>query len=90
VTGTGDGPVGGLVGLADNYAVASNSFWDREASGMEVSDGGTGKTTVEMHDITTFTTWDITAVTPGVTNPAYTWNIVDGQTYPFLSWQSVS
>jgi len=30
------------------------------------------------------------AVAPGETDPAYTWNIVDGETYPFLSWHSVS
>jgi hypothetical protein len=25
---------------------------------------------------------------PSARNTSYTWNIVDGQTYPFLSWQS--
>jgi len=87
---TGERDVGGLVGLND--AIVSNSFWDRETSGMEESDGGTGKTTAETQDIATFSgaAWDICAVNPGKTNDAYTWNIVDGQTYPFLSWQSVS
>jgi len=87
---TGEQEVGGLVGL--NHAIVSNSFWDVETSGLEESDGGTGKTTAEMQDIATFSgvTWHITAVAPGVTNPAYTWNIVDDVTYPFLSWQSVS
>jgi hypothetical protein len=87
---TGSSQVGGLVGY--NTSTVSNSFWDRVTSGMEVSDGGTRKTTAEMKNITTFkgAAWDITAVAAGVTNPAYTWNIIDGQTYPFLSWQSVS
>jgi len=94
---SGDDDIGGLVG--ENVGVVSNSFWDAEASGMEESDGGTGKTTAEMMDITTFSDtetqgldepWDITAVAAGETNEAYTWNIVDGETYPFLSWQSVS
>ena len=87
---TGEWEVGGLVGLND--AIVSNSFWDTQASGQPASAGGTGKTTAEMRDIATFTAaaWDITTVPPGVTNPAYTWNIVDGETYPLLSWQSVS
>jgi hypothetical protein len=41
-----------------------------------------------MKSIATFTAWDIIAVTPGQTNSAYIWNIVDDETYPFLSWQS--
>jgi len=92
---TGSSQVGGLVGY--NTDTVSNSFWDRVTSGMEESDGGTGKTTAEMNDIASFSDtetegldepWDITAVNPGQTNDAYTWNIVDGETYPFLSWES--
>jgi hypothetical protein len=93
---SGDDDIGGLVG--ENVGAVSNSFWDVEASGMEESDGGTGKTTTEMKDIATFTDtetegldqpWNIAAVAPDETNLAYIWNIVDGETYPFLSWQSV-
>jgi len=88
--------VGGLAGYSD--ATVSNSFWDAETSGMDESAGGTGKTTAEMRDIATFANtttegldepWDIAAVSPGEINPVYTWNIVDGQTYPFLSWESI-
>ena len=82
--------VGGLVGL-NNGGIVSNSFWDTETSGQATSDGGTGKTTAEMQDITTFSgaAWDIVAVAnPDVRNPSYIWNIVDNVTYPFLSWQS--
>jgi len=88
---TGDEHVGGLVGQ-NLYGVVSNSFWDTQTSGQSSSDGGTGNTTVEMMDITTFTGagWDISAVSPVATNPDYTWNIVNTVTYPFLSWQSVS
>jgi hypothetical protein len=90
---TGISYVGGLVG--DNYeeGIVTNSFWDTETSGQSTSDGGTGKNTTEMQDITTFsgTTWNITAVgNPGERDPFYIWNIVDNETYPFLSWQSVS
>jgi hypothetical protein len=85
---TGNDDVGGLAG--GNVGTVSNSFWDKETSGIEVSDGGTGKTTAEMQNIATFSgaVWDIIAVVdPGEPNPASIWNIVDGETYPFLSWE---
>ncbi len=50
-----------------------------------------------MMDIATFTDtvtegldepWDMIDVPLGTTDPDYTWNMVDGQTYPFLNWQS--
>jgi len=84
-------------GLCTRNSTVSNSFWDVETTGSTESPAGTGKTTVEMMDITTFTDtategldkpWDIIAVAPGSTNTDYIWNIVDGETYPFLSWQS--
>ncbi len=80
--------IGGLVG--DNYGAVSSSFWDTETSGQSTSDGGTGKNTTEMQDITTFSDaeWNIIAVALNETNPAYTWNIVNNFTYPFLGWQS--
>jgi hypothetical protein len=80
--------VGGLVGY--NGGSVSDSFWDTQTSGQSTSAGGTGKTTAAMQDITTFSgaSWDITTVAdPGTHNAAYIWNIVDGVTYPFLSWQ---
>ena len=85
---TGIEYVGGLVGWND--ATVSTSFWDTETSGQATSDGGTGKTTEEMQDIATFSgaTWDICAVAPGSTNSTCIWNIVDNETYPFLSWES--
>jgi len=90
---TGNDYVGGLVGsngLLGSPGIISNSFWDIQTSVQATSDGGTGKTTAEMQDIATFSGagWNITAVTPGSTNNTYIWNIVDDQTYPFLSWQS--
>ena len=74
-----------------NAGNVSNSFWDIQTSGQATSDGGTGKNTTEMQDFTTFSGagWDIIAVAnSGTRNPSYIWNIVDGVTYPFLSWQS--
>jgi len=80
--------VGGLVG--SNWGTVSNSFWDTDTSGANESDGGTGKTTTEMNDIATFSSagWNIIAVASDQTDPAYIWNIVTDETYPFLSWQS--
>jgi hypothetical protein len=86
---TGNSFVGGLVGY-NLEGIVSNSFWDTETSGQSTSDGGTGKTTAQMQDITTFSgaAWDIIAVAnPDERNPSYAWNIVYDQTYPFLSWQ---
>jgi serpin B len=87
---TGNSYFGGLVGR-NNMGTVSNSFWDRATSGMQGSAGGKGETTADMQDITTFLNagWSICNVTPPQTNDACTWNIVDGETYPFLSWQSV-
>jgi hypothetical protein len=88
---TGDEYVGGLVGWNHNGAV-SNSFWDIDTSGQATAAGGTGRTTAEMKSIATFTDagWDMIAVAPGERNTSYIWNIVDGQTYPFLSWEPIS
>lgn len=91
---TGYSFVGGLVG--SNWGIVNNSFWNINASGMNESDGGTGKATTAMQDIVTFTDtategldnpWHIAAVAPGETNNVFTWNIVTGQAHPFLSWQ---
>jgi hypothetical protein len=45
-----------------------------------------------MRNIATFrdTGWSIIAVGLNETDSAYIWNIVDGVTYPFLSWQSTT
>jgi uncharacterized repeat protein (TIGR02543 family) len=95
---TGDVYVGGLIGrnrptrLGLPAPAVTACLWDSEAAGCEESDAGLGGTTAQMQDVHTFSRiwWDIVVVAPGDTNPAYIWNIVDGQTYPFLSWQPVS
>jgi hypothetical protein len=86
---SGHGPIGGLVG-DNSEGTVDNSFWDIQTGGQSTSAGGTGKTTAEMKSIAIFTGagWNITAVAnSGTRNAGYAWNIVDGQTYPFLSWQ---
>jgi hypothetical protein len=86
---TGQEQIGGLVGWNDE-GVVTNSFWDVQASGVTVSPGGTGKITAQMQSILTFTNldepWDIVAVDFGIANIDHIWNVVDGQVYPFLSW----
>jgi hypothetical protein len=86
---TGNEEVGGLVGR-NNDGTVGDSFWNTETSGQTTSNGGTGKTTVEMRDLATFlgAGWNICTVAPGSTNSTCTWNIVNGVTYPFLSWES--
>ena len=90
-TVTGNYYVGGLVGSSGD--TVNNSFWDTQTSGQAISDGGrgTGRTTTEMMSTATFSSagWDIIEVSgPDERNTAYIWNIVDGATYPFLSWES--
>jgi hypothetical protein len=83
--------VGGLVGFSDG--TVTDSFWDTETSGQAASAGGTGKTTAQMQDMPTFAGagWDvITVANANARNVAYIWNIVGGETYPFLSWQRMS
>ena len=87
----GEADVGGLVGA--NPGTVINSFWDVQSSGQVSVDGGTGKTTTQMKSLANFSDagWNIIAVAnPDTRNPSYIWNIVDGETYPFLSSQSVS
>jgi len=86
----------GSVDTGGSYKMAGN-FWDIETSGQNSTAGdATGKTTAEMMDIGTFTDtateglhnpWDMVAVAPGESDGDHIWNIVDGETYPFLSWQ---
>jgi VCBS repeat-containing protein len=75
VTG-GVSNVGGLIGGSNNNALATNCFWDISTSGQSSSAGGTGKTTVDMKKLATFTAagWDFKTV----------WGIFDGSAYPFF------
>ena len=78
----------GVVETGGEYEVTGN-FWDVEISGQTSTAGNaTGRTTAEMMDISKFSDagWDIvTVATPNNRDNDYIWNIVDGETYPFLS-----
>jgi hypothetical protein len=83
VTGAGSG--GGLVGCNEAGQI-DNSFWDIQTSGQATSDGGTGKTTAEMHDPNTFRAagWDFVGQADG---PDDIWAEPEGGGYPILCWQ---
>jgi Concanavalin A-like lectin/glucanases superfamily/The GLUG motif len=97
---TGTAQKGGLVGNLYS-ATVSNSFWDIETSGLATSYGGTGKTTVEMQNMATFTdltsvglttAWDFVGTPYDDLGTEDLWNI-DNQGfndgYPFLNWQEI-
>jgi len=72
---------GGLVG-SNSYCYHGrcyhgtiiSSYWDTQTSERDTSDGGTGKTTAQMHLQLTFQDWDFINV----------WDIGENQTYPYL------
>ena len=73
---------GGLIGFRDFGAVAPTaSFWDMEASGIGISDGGTGLTTAQAKTEATYTAagWDFVTIWTLDDEYVY-WN--DG--YPFF------
>jgi len=78
----------GLIGIKNNTTV-SNCFWDTQTSGQSSSDGGTGKTTVEMKTQSTFTDagWDFYG--ESVNGSDEFWNIGNGRNdgYPYLKWE---
>ena len=79
VTGSG----GGLV--ASNSGTVENSFWDKETSGKTTSAAGTGKTTAQMKDASTFLNagWDFVGETANGTDDI--WAICScGGCYPRL------
>ena len=61
---TGSISVGGLVGY--NEHSITQSYWDMQTTGQTTSAGGTGRTTAEMQDITSFSTnyadWNFTNI----------------------------
>ncbi|MBN2790392.1 MAG: hypothetical protein JXR69_09410 [Candidatus Delongbacteria bacterium] len=69
---------GGFCGYLENSTFTS-CYWDKQTSGQTTSDGGTGKTTVEMKQQATYSGWDF------VTTPI--WKNVETLLYPYLAWQ---
>ena len=76
--------VGGLVGyIAGNV---SASFWDTQTSGQAISAGGTGLTTAELNDPSTFINagWNLIVGSDG---PGGIWAEPEVGGYPILWWQ---
>jgi hypothetical protein len=65
-------------------------YYDSDVSGSSFSPLGTPFTTAQLQSLGAFDGWDIGAVDAGSKDTNYIWNIVDGEDYPFLSWESVS
>jgi hypothetical protein len=89
---------GGLVGAGSNPDdIVSNSFWDTETSGQTASEGGTGKSTLEMKLVSTFTdentagldsAWDFVDNPNDDSNNEDIWELKSsGKTYPMFAWQ---
>jgi len=58
VYSTGSPTNGGGFCANDAASTFTRDYWDTDTSGWDTSDGGTGKTTIEMHTEATFTDWD--------------------------------
>lgn len=78
--------IGGLCG--NNYQGSFyHSFWDTETSGQASSAGGTGKTTLEMQTISTFTDagWDFAG--ESLNGQEDVW-VMGASGYPDLTWHA--
>lgn len=58
-TVSGVSNVGGLIGYDGEIGTTTNSYWNTDTSGQLTSAGGTGKTTAELQQLSTFNGWDI-------------------------------
>ncbi|QNN46499.1 filamentous hemagglutinin N-terminal domain-containing protein [Thermomonas brevis] len=70
--------IGGLVGY--NLGSVTGSYWNTTTSGLFTSAGGTGLTTAQMMDATSFTGWSLS----GNGGENTVWRIYEGQTTPLL------
>ncbi len=86
VVGVEGQAIGGFIGLMATAPIFENNYWDIEASGVDVSAAGEGKTTAEMaypYSNQTYTAWDFTEIWEY--DPGYYAN----NGYPFLRWQDI-
>ena len=75
---SGTSATGGLLGTS--IGGVTNSYWDTATTGQATSAGGTGRTTAQMRQASTFAGWDIGAT--GGTSTV--WRIYEGMTAPLL------
>jgi hypothetical protein len=85
---TGDTDAGGLVGGVGVFSIPTflDSFWDVATSGQAVSLDGTGKSTVEMKSLATFSAAGWSIAQGWVSDATKTWGICAGANagYPYL------
>ncbi|MGZ5818172.1 MAG: YDG domain-containing protein, partial [Burkholderiaceae bacterium] len=76
---------GGLMG--NNYGTVTNSFWDTQTSGQAASVGGSGLTTQQMMQASSFSSWN--TLTPNTIastgNSGASWRIYEGRSAPLLT-----
>ncbi len=93
VTNTGDAYYrGGILGWL-NSGTVSNSYWDRQTSGLTTSfgsDASFGKTTTEMQNQSTFAGWDFAGETANGTNEYWFINPAVNDGYPYLVWEQTA
>ena len=84
--GADEEEIGGLVGLGGG--TVTNSYWDRNTSGITTSAGGTAKTTTELQTPTGYTgiyaNWNVNV--DGVTGNDDPWDFGTGTQYPILEY----
>ncbi|MCA9497404.1 MAG: peptidase A26 [Nanoarchaeota archaeon] len=74
----GSTSVGGLLGL--NTGTITSSYWDNETSGQTTSDGGFGRSTLEMYNQLTFVNWSSSIWTfTNTSYPELTWVYIPPQ-----------
>ena len=81
----GSDHVGGVAGYNGGNGITDSSFWDTETSGLPLSAGGTGLSTVKMKDINTYLDagWDFVDETEnGIDN---IWKMPSDTGYPVLA-----
>ena len=81
ITMTGPSSIAGGL-LATNNGTVSSSYWDKDTTGQATSAAGTGLTTAQALQQSSYVGWDFSA------NGA--WFMIDGETRPFLrsEWSS--
>ena len=88
---SGDEHVGGLIGYNYNAAV-SVSYWDTQTTGLSSSDGGIGKTTVELQSPTgysgIFAAWNMDLDDDGSNDDP--WDFGTSTQYPVLKYQNLN
>ncbi|ARN57119.1 GLUG motif-containing protein [Sedimentisphaera salicampi] len=68
--------LGGLCGENEGGTI-TNCFWDKEGSGIAISEGGRPKTTAQMKSAATFFGWNDGS-----------WTINEGNDHPCLAWEN--